>query len=400
MPMRMSGHLTPITRSCVKKCLEYTCFALVGLLLTFPVNADVEVWTDKQKVILKGDLKGLRILPEGRAKPPRKNRKQSKRKSRRNQKIARPPTTLRVGPKERLKWPSMAAKEAQDGDTIEIAAGEYVDCTLWTANNLTIRGVGGRAHIRDETCGGKALWIINGENTTIENIEFSGMKVRDKNGAGIRHQGKGLTVRNSYFHDGEEGILGGGRHPGDVILVEDSEFRRIGRAGKAHSVYIGPADKFTLRRSHVSHCVDQGNCVKSRAKHNVISCNVIASMEGDSSWELDLPNGGRAEVLNNVIQQGPKSANRGIVAFAMETWKAPNRNPEQTLIFKGNTVINDHSAGRFIVTRNRENTILKVNGNKFIGPGSLDFKENNEYSHRRHVAGLKKYPALPEACKK
>jgi len=33
--------------------------------------------------------------------------------------------------------------------------------------------------------------------------------VPDKNGAGIRQEGAGLTVRNCFFHDNEDGILTG-----------------------------------------------------------------------------------------------------------------------------------------------------------------------------------------------
>lgn len=376
----------------------------IGMLFcTFavPAVADVEVWTDKEKRILKGDLKGLRILPSGSgAKTQARPQKKTKKRGRKQAKPSRGPMTLRVGPKERLKWPSLAAAEAQDGDTIEITAGEYVDCANWKANNLTIRGVGGRAHVRDEMCQGKAIWIINGINTTIENIEFSGMKVKDKNGAGIRHQGAGLTIRNSYFHDGEQGILGGGQKPGDTILIEDSEFARIGKIGRAHPIYINRSKKFTLRRSYIHDCVDESNCVKSRADHSVISCNVIASLEGNSSWEIDLPNGGLGEIRNNTIQQGPKSANRNIIGFAMETSKPRKRYPQQKLIIESNIVINDHSSGKFVNIRRRENTELQIKGNTFIGPGKLDYKEGNEHFHRRHTAKMKPYPFLPPACKK
>ena len=56
---------------------------------------------------------------------------------------------------------------------------------------------------------GKAIWVIKGNNTRVANIEFSGAKVRDKNGAGIRQEGINLTVMGCYFHDNENGILAG-----------------------------------------------------------------------------------------------------------------------------------------------------------------------------------------------
>jgi hypothetical protein len=56
---------------------------------------------------------------------------------------------LRVGPGQKYSKPSVAARSARNGDVIEIAAGVYErDAAAWTQNNLTIRGVGGRAHLR------------------------------------------------------------------------------------------------------------------------------------------------------------------------------------------------------------------------------------------------------------
>lgn len=377
-------------------------FALT-VALGFAARADVEEWTDKGKVTVKGTLKEIRVQPSSGAQqtqPKARSEAERKRKNLSGSKQAskRLPVTLRVGPKQRLKWPSLAALKAQDGDTIEIEAGEYVDCSIWMADNLTIRGVGGRAHVRDETCKGKAIWVINGNNTTIENIEFSGMRVRNENGAGIRHQGAGLTIRNSYFHDGQQGILGGGQKPGDVILIEDSEFARLGLKGRAHPIYINKAEKFTFRRNFVHGCLDEANCVKTRAKHSVITCNIIASLDSPSSWELDFPNGGFVEVRDNVIEQGPKSVNRNIIGFAMETRKAKRRNSQQTLIVEGNTIINDHTSGEFVSVIMRGNTKVKVEGNKIVGPGRLYYKENNKLFHRRHIANIKPYPALPLAC--
>ena len=53
--------------------------------------------------------------------------------------------TLQVGPAKQYATPSEAAAVATDGDVIEIDAVDYVgDVANWRANNLTIRGVGGR----------------------------------------------------------------------------------------------------------------------------------------------------------------------------------------------------------------------------------------------------------------
>ncbi len=152
-----------------------------------------------------------------------------------------PATTLKVGPYQPFAKPSQAIRAAKDGDTIEIEAGVYPgDVATIRANHLTIRGVGiGRAklpaHGRD--AGGKAIWVVAGSDITVENIEFSGARVRDRNGAGIRPEGKNLTVRNCRFYDCENGILGGNGE----MLFEGCEFEHCGPVGNpaTHSLYIG-----------------------------------------------------------------------------------------------------------------------------------------------------------------
>ena len=114
---------------------------------------------------------------------------------------------LEVGPGRMYTLPSQAATAVRDGDTVAIDAGSYVDCATWTRNDLLIRGIGGYAHVRDKSCGGKAIWVIRGNNTTIESIEFSGASVVDGNGAGIRQEGANLTVRRCYFTTARRGFL-------------------------------------------------------------------------------------------------------------------------------------------------------------------------------------------------
>src|SRR5436190_11262750 len=170
--------------------------------------------------------------------------------------------TRTVGPGKTYAKPCAAIAAAQDGDVIEIdAGGDYAgDVCAIARSNLTLRGVGGRAHIdaAGKAYGGKGTWVIQGANTTVENVELSGAKVPDLNGAGIRQEGAGLTVRNCYFHDNEDGILTGGR---GEILIEGSEFARNGAGdGFSHNMYIGHEKKLTLRWSY-SHDAKVGHLV-------------------------------------------------------------------------------------------------------------------------------------------
>ena len=183
---------------------------------------------------------------------------------------------LKVGPQEKLSSPSLASKIAKDGNIIEIdAAGHYDgDAVVWWQNNLTIRGVNGRPHIRASgaSAEGKALWVVKGNNTTVENVEISGARVSDGNGAAIRQEGTGLTLRHCYFHHNENGILAGANEKSDIV-IEHSEFSYNGAgSGQTHNIYIGGVRSFTLKYSY-SHHARMGHNVKSRAERNYILYN-------------------------------------------------------------------------------------------------------------------------------
>ena len=78
--------------------------------------------------------------------------------------------TVQVGPGRSYTLPSQVSPLVNDGDTVAIDAGSYTDCTTWTKNNLVLTGAGGYAHLQNKSCGGKAIWIIQGNNTTVEQI--------------------------------------------------------------------------------------------------------------------------------------------------------------------------------------------------------------------------------------
>ena len=123
---------------------------------------------------------------------------------------------------------------AKDGDQIDIAPGEYVnDWAKVGASNVTIRGLvvdGKRPRFITQDAlinNGKGFIVASGDNLAVENIEFIGARVADKNGAGIRGQAKDLAIRNCRFFDCEHGIDYGGR--GD-LLVEYCEFDHCGHS--------------------------------------------------------------------------------------------------------------------------------------------------------------------------
>jgi len=286
---------------------------------------------------------------------------------------------LRVGPGQEYTTPCSAIMAASEGDRIQIdASGDYGgDVCGWTTNGLTIVGVNGRPKIdaRGRNAGGKAIWVIAGNNTTVENIEFSGAVVPSHNGAAIRQEGANLTVHGCYIHDNEEGILAGDS-PSSKILIETTEFADNGyHDGQSHNIYINHIAQFTLRFSY-SHDAISGHLVKSRAFQNFILYNRLSGESGTSSYELDLPNGGRSYVIGNVIQQGPRTENSTIIAYGEES----ATNPNSELYFVNNTVVNNRFNGTFIKVGTGVAPVLLQN-NIFTGPGIRIDQPNARVSH-------------------
>lgn len=262
--------------------------------------------------------------------------------------------TIQVGSSRAIKTPSQAKDVVSSGDILEIDAGIYEkDAVNWgSISAFTIRGVGKeRAHIKagGVSAAGKGIWVFEGgKDIVIENIEFSGASVPDGNGAGIRFQSTNLTVRNCYFHNNENGILGGGFYENledSQVLIENSEFAYCGNGdGQTHNIYIDKIGKFTIRSSY-SHDAIVGHNIKSRAMETHILYNRIGgSNAGRESRAMDIPNGGLAFIIGNVIQQAPSTENSNLLGYALES----SLHSQMEIFIINNTFVSDRSNGILI----------------------------------------------------
>lgn len=293
-------------------------------------------------------------------------------------------SVIRVGPQHKLNRVAEAARLAKDGDVVEIEAGEYLnDVASWSQSRITIRALGGRARMRSigDSAEGKAIWVIKGNDVTVEGIEFAGGRVPDRNGAGIRHEGGKLTLRDCLFERNEMGILTWNNEAAE-LEVERSEFRHNSvspryREGDpiGHQIYVGAIARFTLRESYVHHGAF-GHLVKSRARENHIYYNRITDeVGGRSSYELEFPNGGLAYVVGNIIQQGSQTENANIIAFGAEgyTW------PRNELYLGNNTLVDDWPQGGNFLRAAPGNKRIKAVNNLLIGKNRLEPAGGEEY---------------------
>lgn len=282
-----------------------------------------------------------------------------------------------VGAGKTYATPCKAFAAAAAGDVIEIQAGTYVgDVCYISQSNLTIRGVNGRPKIDagGKSAGGKAIWVVGGNNIRIDNVEMYGAAVADKNGAALRLEGTNFSMFGSFLHDNENGILSG-VNTASTIVLENNEFGRNGRGdGYTHNVYIGKAGKLTFRFNY-SHDANVGHNLKTRALYNTIAYNRFSSLRagetgstaaGKPSYEIDVPNGGTTFIIGNVIQQPVAGNNPNMVAYGEEGVAGYATD----LYIVNNTFINDESSrGTFVMIGGGVTTPVKLTNNLFSGYG-------------------------------
>ncbi|WP_187366850.1 right-handed parallel beta-helix repeat-containing protein [Nocardioides dongxiaopingii] len=278
------------------------------------------------------------------------------------------PRTWRVGPDRALASPSAAAAVARDGDTVLIDAGSYPgDVATWTQDDVTLRAVGGRVRLPADgnSAQGKAIWVVAGDRTRVEGIEFSGAAVPDRNGAGIRQEGAGLTVVGSVFHHNENGILAGANAASD-IRVERSRFQANGAGdGYSHNLYVGAVRSLTVTGSVLAGA-SVGHELKSRALRTVVTGNRIVDGAGTASYSIDVPNGGETFVAGNVVEQGAASQNPVLVAYGAEGLT----HPRSRLWVVNNTFVNRRASGTFVALPDAGAEAHLWN-NLLVGPGDL-----------------------------
>ncbi|WP_229510980.1 MULTISPECIES: hypothetical protein [unclassified Massilia] len=290
--------------------------------------------------------------------------------------------TLSVGAGKTYATPCQAFAASRAGDVVEIQAATYTGdvCGIYTSN-LTIRGINGRPKINagGRNAMGKATWVVVGGNVVIDNVEMYGAAVPDRNGAALRLEGTNFTLRNSFLHDNENGILSG-VNTASTIVLENNEFGHNGYGdGYSHNVYIGQAAKLTFRYNY-SHDANVGHNLKTRALYNTIAYNRFSSLRpgetgstaaGKPSYEVNVPNGGTTYIIGNVIMQPASGNNPAMVSYGEEG----TGGYATDLYVVNNTFVNDDSRGTFVTVRNAATPALLTN-NLFSGSGEVTTQAN------------------------
>lgn len=286
---------------------------------------------------------------------------------------ARPP--WRVGPGQALTRIADALRLAGDGDTIEVLPGSYRgDVAVITQHRLTIVGVGERPEfIADgRHAEGKAIWVVRDGDIRIENIAFRGARVPNGNGAGIRFERGQLQLARCAFSDNQMGLLSG-NEAGSELDITDTEFgdAPVNPGSLPHLLYVGRISRFSLRGSRL-YRGHEGHLLKSRARESIIVGNRLDDgLLGESSYEIDLPNGGVAWVEGNTLVQSPRTQNPVMLSYGAEgqPW------PKSRLTLRNNRFVNHLASGgsfvRVWADRLPADTTVLSQGNQYLGTGQL-----------------------------
>lgn len=291
---------------------------------------------------------------------------------------------LRVGPSRQVKSLAQASKLAKDGDTIEVDAGDYVgDVAVWSQNGLVLRAVNGRARLvaNGQAAEGKGIWVVRAQQVRVQGFDFIGARVPDRNGAGIRLESGSLLVRDCLFRENENGILTS-NDPQASLEVQNSEFGFNGAGdGLSHNLYAGTIASLTVTGSYFHHA-NVGHLLKSRAAVNRIHYNRLTDEAGGrASYELNLPNGGVAYLIGNIIQQSASTENPHLISYGEEGY----RWPRNVLYLVNNTLVDKRQRTGTFLRVTRGPVQVTAANNLLVGLGSLDTAAAGDYRNNMLV---------------
>jgi hypothetical protein len=279
-------------------------------------------------------------------------------------------STLTVGADQELATPSAAAREARDGDTVQIEPGEYYDCAVWNQNHLVITGTGPGVVITDTTCLGKAMFVVTGNDVTIKDLTLARARVPDGNGAGIRLEGDGLTLERVRFQNDQVGLLAGG-DGANPIRITDSIFEGGGRGGERplFAVMVGQARLLRIEGSTFTSVM--GGQISTSALRTELAGDHIGGGSGDDPAVAVLATGGSLIMEDNVLTIGPNAPRLGGAVLATG---------DGTLALRRNQL--ENKTGRELALLLNWTSGEPVGEGNKVGPGDEVLSSSGLWRHR------------------
>ncbi|WP_129790992.1 right-handed parallel beta-helix repeat-containing protein [Sphingosinicella sp. CPCC 101087] len=197
--------------------------------------------------------------------------------------------------------------------TILIAPGRYRQCAVQRGGRIAfVARDPGTVLFDGLACEGKAALVLGGRAAQVEGIVFQNIRVPDANGAGIRLESGDLTVRESLFRNGENGILVALDHQG-TIRIERSTFSGLGRCpedqGCSHGIYNSGSGALIVSRSRFERGTG-GHYLKSRGTRIELTESSFDDSAGRATnYMVDLSHGATGAIAGNLFVQGADKEN-------------------------------------------------------------------------------------------
>ena len=283
---------------------------------------------------------------------------------------------LTVGAGGQFATLAQALAASQDGDTIQVAAGTYVNDFASVDHKVIIQGVGGMARFVQQN----QLWAPNGMLTvnadaTLRNLEFSGATNYSGHEGGVFIAAGNVTISNSYFHGNDIGIRTAD-NPDATLSIYNTEAGDNGNVNKGtHNVSVGAIGSLTVKNSYIHGAMSGHELASNAFFTNIEDSRIIDGAGVPSSFLINLGRGGDAIIRNNVLEKGPDSVNGVLIHVGNEGPTYSNSHVEVT----GNTLVSSlqnqwHPYTFFVVGDNGNFPLAPINvsNNTFVGgvPGS------------------------------
>lgn len=251
--------------------------------------------------------------------------------------------TIKVGPSEANTTISAVASTLKPGDVVEVT-GDIVDSMRLSAsgakdNPIIIRGVGDRRPKIDFNKARNGI-ETRGDYYLLENLELTNASSR-----GIFHVSHGITVRNCYFHDNNNGIMGADDPNTGDITIEYCEFFRNGGGIYAHQMYLAswkPGATAIVQFNYI-HDSSGGVNIKSRMPHNIIRYNWI---ENAANYECDIVDSDQAPMAATLRPMNTEFIGNVVIT------NAQGGNPHHKMNFGSDQPRSPGTEGTFTIANN------------------------------------------------
>lgn len=212
--------------------------------------------------------------------------------------------TLTVGPTKQYATIAAAVAAAQNGDTVSVTTGTYLNDVATTRSRISLVSSGGLVTVLGTQALASGTGLLNvTTDATVDGFVFAGAQAADGSAAGIVSTGGALTVRNSLFTNDQSGLVATA-NPTATVVITGSEFAGNGSSAPlSGNVVAGAIAALSIGGSYI-HDAAGSDEVRSLARSTTVTGSRILDNAGAALASLALPNGGTVAIGTTVIEKG------------------------------------------------------------------------------------------------